>query len=135
MIAVLDASGAAEILLNRKKQALFANYLREASCVIAPDLFIPEIANVFWKLHHAGILEHDLCFRLAEDGIGLIDETVDSGELWKESLIEAIRTKHPVYDMLYAVLARRTGAILLTNDSRLAAACREMQIPVCYGRD
>lgn len=129
-MVVLDVSAAIEILLNREKRVLFADRIRSASCVTAPDLFVPEITNVFWKLHRAGILAHDIGIQLAEDGISLIDETIDSCELWKESFIEAIRTHHPVYDMLYAVLARRAGGMLLTNDSRLAAVCREMHIPL-----
>ena len=41
----------------------------------------------------------------------------------REALIEAIRLDHPVYDLLYLVLARREGATLFTLDQKLQNLC------------
>jgi len=40
-------------------------------------------------------------------------------ELAVESLHEALRLNHPVYDLYFLVLARRNGATLLTVDEKL----------------
>jgi predicted nucleic acid-binding protein len=49
----------------------------------------------------------------------------------ERSLSEGIKNNHSIYDMYYSVLARRNGAILLTNDGALAELCKELKIEVC----
>ena len=46
-------------------------------------------------------------------------------ELWKEALNITKAQDHPVYDMLYAALARRNDATLLTMDKEL---CEKFEI-------
>ena len=43
--------------------------------------------------------------------------------LWKMAFSEAVRLNHPVYDMLYFVLARRNAATLFTLDRKLQQLC------------
>jgi predicted nucleic acid-binding protein len=43
-------------------------------------------------------------------------------------LIAAVRFDHPVYDALYAVLARRRGAAVLTLDRRLRSLLEKMRV-------
>jgi predicted nucleic acid-binding protein len=52
------------------------------------------------------------------------------GELVTEAIAEACRRNHPVHDLLYAVLARRHGAAVLTLDARLSGLLAQMAIPV-----
>jgi hypothetical protein len=40
------------------------------------------------------------------------------------------RRRHPVYDLYYAVLARREDAAILTFDGRLKQLCIEMHVPL-----
>lgn len=47
-----------------------------------------------------------------------------------EALAEAAARQHPVYDLLYIVLARRHGAHLLTLDARLSNLAADMGIGV-----
>ncbi|MDL1952047.1 type II toxin-antitoxin system VapC family toxin, partial [Acidobacteria bacterium ACD] len=54
-------------------------------------------------------------------------------ELAVEALSEASRYGHPVYDLLYAVLARREGCKVLTFDRRLTSLLRELGISVIGG--
>ncbi len=49
MITVVDVSSAVEIILQKEKFAQFNEIIKESSWVIAPDLYIPELTNVFWK--------------------------------------------------------------------------------------
>lgn len=60
--------------------------------------------------------------------VELVDEFFPDEEMMAEALDEAIKFGHAVCDMLYLVLARRTGATLFTLDQRLAAVCREARV-------
>ena len=131
MIAVIDVSAAIEIILLKEKKRLFDKTFKEASWVIAPDLYFAEISNVLWKYYKAKTLTHADCIQYVEDGIGLVDDFIYGKELWKEALSEGIKNDHSVYDMYYAVLARRNDAVLITNDELLAKICKELRIEVC----
>jgi len=130
MTAVLDVSAAIEILLQKEKKELFNATYEKASWVIAPDLYIAEISNVLWKYYKSGLISHIECIQYVEDGIELIDDYFPSKELWKEALGEGIKNTHSIYDMYYAVLARRNDATLITNDSKLSLLCNKLNIEV-----
>jgi len=130
MTAVLDVSAAIEILLQKEKKELFNATYEKASWVIAPDLYIAEISNVLWKYYKSGLISHIECIQYVEDGIELIDDYFPSRELWKEALGEGIKNTHSIYDMYYAVLARRNDATLITNDSKLSLICNKLNIEV-----
>ena len=132
MITVLDVSGAIQVLLQKEKSLLFDNKIKDSSWVIAPDLYVSELTNVLWKYYKAKALSHEDCIQLVEDGLNLIDDFVDAKELWKEALGEGIKNNHSIYDMYYAVLARRNDALLITNDGPLADICEELNISYCY---
>ena len=132
MITVLDVSGAIQVLLQKEKSLLFDNKIKDSSWVIAPDLYVSELTNVLWKYYKAKALSHEDCVQLVEDGLNLIDDFVDAKELWKEALGEGIKNSHSIYDMYYAVLARRNDALLITNDGPLADICEELDISYCY---
>ena len=130
MTAVLDVSAAIEILLQKEKKELFNTTYEKASWVIAPDLYIAEISNVLWKYNKSGLISHIECIQYVEDGIDLIDDYFPSQELWKEALGEGIKNTHSIYDMYYAILARRNDATLITNDSKLSLICKKLNIEV-----
>ena len=131
MIAVLDVSAAIEILLKKEKSNKFNELYEEASWIITPDLYVSEISNVFWKYYKSGLMSFDDSLQYTEDGIALIDDFFDSKELWKEALGEGMKNAHPIYDMFYAILARRNEATLITNDKQLALVCKKLKITFC----
>lgn len=49
MRAVLDASAAIEIVVQRSQAARLRGIVEEADVVLAPDLFVPEVVNTTWK--------------------------------------------------------------------------------------
>lgn len=132
MISVLDVSGAIQIILQKEKHEIFNDKIKESSWVIAPDLYVFELSNVIWKYYKAKTITHEESIQFLEDGINLIDDYIDASELWKEALGEGIRNNYSIYDMYYSVLARRNGAILITNDGPLADICKELKIPFCF---
>ncbi len=122
---VLDASAVAQIVFGSREGDALREFMLEGEKSIAPDLVRSELANVFWKYHQAGILERkDAQVRLSE-AISLIDEIHPSDDLIVEAFNEAVRLNHSAYDMLYLVLARRTGSTLFTLDKKLQEACLE----------
>lgn len=122
---VLDASAVAQIVFGSREGDALREFMLEGEKSIAPDLVRSELANVFWKYHQAGMLERkDAQVRLSE-AISLIDEIHPSDDLVVEAFNEAVRLNRSAYDMLYLVLARRTGSTLFTLDKELQEACLE----------
>lgn len=125
MTAVLDPSAAIELIRKGKKADLIETYLLHSNLIISSDLYKAECANVLWKMAKAGMIKHEELSTLLEQCYKLVYSFVNIGENSTESLFEAVRLGHPVYDMLYFTLARRSGAIMLTMDQRLTKLCNE----------
>lgn len=128
MTIVLDTSAAIEILLAKEESEKFKKEIIIADTVIAPELYISEITNVAWKYNKIAKFKHEECYSLAEDGINLIDQFIDTKELWKESLREAMNNDQSVYDCQYLICARRNDGVLLTKDQKLKKLCRKLKI-------
>ncbi|MBC8453846.1 type II toxin-antitoxin system VapC family toxin, partial [PVC group bacterium] len=130
MIIVLDTSAAVDLILNPSLNNTEAQILAEAKWVLAPTLYISEVSNVFWKYHNF----HNLPQEKAEQGIELAlklpDSLANDSELFKEAFSMSCITKHPVYDMMYLVLARRNNAILLTKDRRLKTIAEKHDVRI-----
>ncbi|MDR0597469.1 MAG: type II toxin-antitoxin system VapC family toxin [Treponema sp.] len=132
MTGSIDVCGAMEILLQKEKAFKFSKVLQEAALIIAPDLYISELTNTFWKYYRANILTRDECAQYIKDGINFVDKFIDGKELWQEAFSEGIHNNHSIYDMFYLVATRRNDGILITNDSVLAAICKDNNIQICY---
>lgn len=130
MIIVLDTSAAVEILLKKEDSEKYRKKISEADAVIAPELYISEITNVAWKYNKLAGFSHEESYELAQDGINIIDQFINSNDLWKEALREAMNNNHPVYDCLYIICARRNDGILMTKDKKLQQLCKKLQIEV-----
>jgi predicted nucleic acid-binding protein len=130
---VLDASAALHLVLDGKSSDAIAERLDEAPLVTAPDLFASEVANGLWRyVEHGDITAEEatdrLAMALALAGQPLVPGTVVA----HEALVAAATYHHPVYDMMYAVLARRQGATVLTLDARLVRALRAMAVQAYF---
>ena len=127
---VLDASAALEAILGRPHAEQVLDLVECATLVRAPDLFAAEVGNALWKHVRAGDLDlgqAQVALRAAHD---IIDLMVPSEELIEEALATAAVHDHPVYDALYLVTARRTGATVCTLDRRLATLLEATRVPV-----
>lgn len=119
MIVVLDASAGYELLLDSALGDHIRQALQEVDLVIAPDLFISELANTCWKAVKFKALSSDEAIRGLRFGLSLIDNFVNSADLIVEALSQACLADHPVYDLTYLTLAKREAAKLLTLDKQL----------------
>lgn len=125
---VLDASAAVHIVCRFPAAAKLLGLLGDTALVLAPDLYSGEVASALWKyVTHESLPKEEASQRLSE-ARALVDLQVPTDDLVEEALVAAITYGHPVYDMLYAVLARQHGATVLTMDRRLTTALRKMEV-------
>lgn len=125
---VLDCSAAVEMARGAVRGDAFKNLALQGETVATSSLFQIEVRNAFWKYAKAGVMTAEEAKGRIEAALELADEFIPVEESIDESLMEAIRIEHPVYDMLYATLARRNAATLFTGDKRLVALCENMGI-------
>jgi predicted nucleic acid-binding protein len=129
----IDASVAVSIVRDRVTHAATLNRLSVADAVYAPSFFVVETANALWKYIKANQLAEADAIVMQQNASMLVDRPVDSAELFPEALRLASQLRHPVYDSLYLVTARRTGSTLLTFDKGLAEMARKLKIDVEVG--
>ncbi|MCL2294662.1 MAG: type II toxin-antitoxin system VapC family toxin [Spirochaetes bacterium] len=132
MIAVIDASGAMTMLLHSKKAEAYEDVFQKSSLILAPDLYVSELTNAFWKYYKAKILTTDECLEFIRDGIAYVSKFIDCKEIWQEAFSEGVKNNHSIYDMLYMVTARRNNGVLITNDSTLADICKKNHVQICH---
>ena len=126
MRIVVDASAAVRLVMRDEAAERLLEPIASAVVVLAPSLFASEVANALWKYVQAGNLDLDTALERYEEAIHLIDDFTPDWELTTEAITEATRYRHPVYDLLYAILARRKGCAMLTMDRGLTALVDKM---------
>lgn len=114
--------------MNGEHASSLATKLEAMAVVITPDLFCSESANSLWKYVRVGELTLDLALTRLEQCLGLVDSLVPERALAPEALVAAARLQHSVYDIMYAVLARRSGATVITMDRGFALKLQDMGI-------
>ncbi len=125
---VLDASAAIQVVCDLPAAARILDVLAETTLPLAPDLYAVEVANALWKYVRFDSISREEAGQCFTEANNLVEFQVASGGLAEEALMAAATYEHPVYDMLYAVLARRHGAPVLTMDRRFTAVLRKMSI-------
>ncbi|NQU62756.1 MAG: type II toxin-antitoxin system VapC family toxin [SAR324 cluster bacterium] len=128
MIIVLDTSAAAEIVLNRAHAKRFSDHVSEAEWVVAPDIFVSEVTNVFWKYFQFDDLPLETCENCIDNAIGIIDDVINSKDLYREAFAFSCMAHHPVYDTLFLILARRLNGHLLTLDQKLLSLAEKHSV-------
>jgi predicted nucleic acid-binding protein len=130
MIAVLDASAAIEVVLQREQSEKFTSCIAAADWVIAPTLFIAEVSNVFYKYQKLADFPFAVCEKGIEQAIILPDDFINEGDLYREAFKLACDLNHSVYDMLYLTVARRNNATLLSLDKELLKIARKCSVNI-----
>ncbi len=132
---VLDASAAVQIANESQEGEKLKRLMLSGEACIAPDLFYPEVANAFAKYYKAGLLNKRETMAYTAKAVCLVQHFIPCGSLYTEALSEAMRVGHTVYDLLYLVLARRSGAVLFTLDKKLRQLAVENGVDVVESYD
>ncbi|MDR1453333.1 MAG: type II toxin-antitoxin system VapC family toxin [Candidatus Margulisbacteria bacterium] len=132
MIVVLDVSGASQVIFHKEKMERFDMVLQEASLVIAPDLYVPELTNAIWKYGNFAGYTLEECNSFIKIGLKYVNKFVDSRELWLEAFRLGLENRHSIYDMYYLALARQNEAMLVTNDKELLKIGKKLHVEYCY---
>ena len=118
MTVVADASVAVKLFVTETHSDA-ARRLFATESVIAPDLLVPEVANVAWRK----VVQDDLSLADALEIMrrlpGLFDELVSSLILAEDALRLATQLSHPAYDCFYLALAMSRDVRMVTADTRL----------------
>ena len=125
---VLDASAALQVVLRLDDSRPLVDLLRSASTVVAPRLFAVETANALWKYVRAGHLSEKEAVEALRAALSLVTHPVEDADMAVEALSTAARYHHPVYDAMYATLARRLGGAVATRDRRLRELLAALRI-------
>ncbi len=126
---ILDASVAAKWFLPAREEPLSAearrllqDYCAARLQLLVPDLFWPEIGNIFWKSVRRGRISLASAVEALETLRSLKIATAPSEPLLDAALHLAAAFDRTVYDGVYVALAQDRGAPLVTADERLANA-------------
>lgn len=118
-MVVLDCSAAIHMACRSDEGKMFKSLMLKGETVISSKLLYPEASNVLWKYARAGLVDARTAIGKAATVIALVDEFYDVEPYYEEALSDAVRLKHPAYDLFYLLLAKRMGATLFTADKRL----------------
>lgn len=128
MKVTLDASAAINIALGKSGHAGL-HILEQAELITAPELFLNEVANAFWKYHQFENLPLEECLKFKQRCISMLDRTISGAEIIDEAFLLSCQFKHPVYDACYLVCAKRTGTSIVTSDQKLAKIAAQVSVP------
>ncbi len=126
---VIDASVAVKLFVD-EQGADEAMFVYGTSRLLAPDLLVPECANIFWKKVRRG----ELLAIEAETAANLLQQCKIELRPTRELIVAATRLSllidHPAYDCFYLALAQAEACPLVTADQRLANRVAERKLPI-----
>ena len=122
---ILDNSAAMEIAANTLIGSALESFILSNEQIISCELMRAEAASAARAAKRREGLDYKQAYRRMTLAINLVDDFVAIEELQDEAFRESVRLDHSVYDMFYFVLARRTGATLLSTDRKLIRLCEE----------
>ena len=119
--AVVDASVAVKWVVAEDGSEVAARLL-DSRLLVAPELILPECANILWKKATRGELAHDEA-ALAADLLARMEvELVGHRPSMPAALSLALDLGHPAYDCAYLALAIERDLPMVTADRRLVRA-------------
>jgi predicted nucleic acid-binding protein len=120
--AVIDASVLIKLYIDEAGSSAAERAVKNSDPLLAPDLLLPETANILWKYVRRGELSPTAANEILGDIMQLRLQITASQELVEPALRIAVETGRTVYESLYVALGVQAGTVLLTADERLANA-------------
>jgi predicted nucleic acid-binding protein len=134
-LIVVDASIAVGWFVPEEHSAFASELLLTPRDLIAPDLLVAEVGNALVKANRRGLIRSERvrgAVRRLTLGLVTLDAT---SPLLPEASDLACRLRCSIYDAVYIELARRAGALLVTNDTRQAELAVTVAVRVHRPRD
>lgn len=127
---IVDASSAVNYVVSKRSGRVSAGVRQFESLApnemrIAPELYISEVANVYWKIARREGLTSAEARALFGETLSLVDGYEPMMTIAATALELAVRFNHPAYDLFYVALAIETNSELVTSDSRMASIAEE----------
>jgi predicted nucleic acid-binding protein len=120
--ATVDASIAVKWYFREERREAALRLLGDEHDLIAPDLLIPEFANVAWKYVQRALATRNEA-RLALERLLVVPITIyATGSVMPAAFDIACETGRSAYDCTYLALALERGCRLVTADRRLYSA-------------
>lgn len=124
MTVVVDASVAIKWFVRENLHEEAMLLLAVGDSLHAPDLLLPEIANIAWKKTVRQEIGPEQAARIVEACLDGVPRIVPSSELIARAMQMALALTHSVYDCLYLACAEAMGGVLVTADDGF---CRKVQ--------
>ena len=122
--AVVDASVAIKWVVEEAGTTAALSLLNGTE-LVAPDLLMPECANILWKK----VLRSEFTLDEAEVAAELLQraavELIPTRALMADALRLAVALGHPAYDCIYLALAVSRDCTFVTADRRFARVIEE----------
>jgi predicted nucleic acid-binding protein len=124
MQRVVDASVVAKWFLPEihkdKAEKLLKDYIGERIDLAAPDLLLAEFSNLIWKrANKIKDITAGQADQILEDFLALRVPLRDTAGFAATALKHATQRDHPIYDMLYIILAEQDSCEFITADQTL----------------
>ena len=118
MSLVVDASVASKWFFREVGSDAATKLLASGETLIAPQLIVAEVGNVALKRYISGEISLEQAEAAASATVDLIDELASLAALVTATFAIARDLRHPIYDCFYLALAEKTGARVVTADTR-----------------
>jgi predicted nucleic acid-binding protein len=122
--AVIDASIAVKWVVQEDRTAQALALRTSCNKLLAPDLLIPECANILWKKVKRGELIEKEALLAARLLAFAPVELVETRNLLQMATELAIQLDHPAYDCIYMALASAQSCPFITADEKFACKVR-----------
>ncbi len=121
MTLVVDASVAIKWFVRENMHEEATQLLAGDESLLAPDLLLPEVANIAWKKAVRQEIGPEQAVRIVEACLDGGPVLVPSSGLIERAMQMALALTHSVHDCLYLACAEAAGGVLVTADD---AFCR-----------
>jgi len=115
---VIDASVAIKWVVPEEGSEA-ATAIKARARLIAPELLLPECANILWKKVQRGELSRDEAVLAARLLLVANIELLSTRPLIEPATRIAVELQHPAYDCTYLALAQAQNCRFVTADERL----------------
>ena len=122
---VVDASVAIKWVVEEEGSEAATTLLYARHDLCAPDLLMPECANILWKKVRRGEVSAEEAELMAELLQRAAVELTPTRPLVPAALRLAVELGHPAYDATYLALALERDCPFVTTDGRLARVVAE----------